>query len=171
MRRLRHFGIATFLLFTFTLAANPAAFGQRGHRKYKAPPKTTKIDVTVVRASNGKPIHNAAVVFHPTKDEKNEGNMEVKTNEEGKTSLDMIPTGSSVLLQVIASGYRTYGQEYKIEGTNQAIVVKMELPTSQFTTYKSGSSADNSHTNVPQPQMGQASPADSTLLNAPSAEK
>ena len=97
--------------------------------------------------------------------------MEVKTNEDGKTSLDMIPTGSSVLVQVIASGFRTYGQEYKIEGTSQAIVVKMELPTSQYTTYTAGSSADNSHTNAPQSQMGQASPADSTLLNAPPAEK
>ena len=33
-------------------------------RKYKAPPNTSKIEVTVLRATTGKPIENASVVFH-----------------------------------------------------------------------------------------------------------
>lgn len=166
MRRLRHFCIATSIVLTVVLTCVPGAFCERG-RKFKAPPPTTKIEVTVVRASNGKPIHNAAVIFHPTKNEKNEGNMEVKTNEEGKTMLDMIPKGSSVLLQVIASGYRTYGETYKIDGDSKSILVKMEEPTKQFSTFKSGSTTDNAHTNTPQSQMGQAAPADTPLLNPP----
>ena len=37
----------------------------------------------MLRNYNGKPVANAAVVFHSIKDGKDEGNMEVKTNEQG----------------------------------------------------------------------------------------
>src|SRR6266702_6987952 len=79
-----------FLVFSFlmlSLSAASLAYGQdtqkRG-RKYKAPPPTARFEVTVVRATNGKPIENASVIFHPLEDGKNAGNMELKTNDEGK---------------------------------------------------------------------------------------
>jgi len=34
-------------------------------RKYKVPPPTSRIEVTILKDVNGKPIENAAVVFHP----------------------------------------------------------------------------------------------------------
>ncbi len=34
-------------------------------RKYKAPPETAHIEVTVLKGFNKKPIMNAAVIFHP----------------------------------------------------------------------------------------------------------
>ena len=154
------------VVFLLLSQVSPAAFGQR-RRKYKAPPATAHIEVTVVRASNGKPIHNAAVVFHPTKDDKNEGNMELKTNPQGKTALDMIPVGSSVLVQVIADGYRTFGQEYKIDGNSKNILVKMELPKDQYSAYEKGSDLKNKQTNTPKAEMGQAAPVDSPLLTPP----
>ena len=166
MRCSRRFCLRAAAVLIFTCIGSAGVQAQRG-RKYKAPPPTAHIEVTVIRASNGKPIHNAAVVFHPTKDEKNEGNMEVKTNEQGVTSLDMIPIGSSVLLQVIADGYRTYGHEFKIEGDSKKILVKLELPKDQYSTYKGGRDGANAHTNAPQTQMEQASPTDSPLLGAP----
>ena len=52
------------LLFAFS--ASMALFAQdtthRG-RKYKAPPPTSKVEVTILRGDDGKPIENAAVVF------------------------------------------------------------------------------------------------------------
>lgn len=156
------------LILLFLAQTVPYASAQR-KRKYKEPPKTAHIEVTVVKASNGKPIHNAAVVFHPTKEEKNEGNMEVKTNEQGKTALDMIPIGSSVLLQVIADGYRTFGQQYTIDTDTKTILVKLEEPKTQYSAYKPGESG-NAQNNAPQAQMGAAAPADSPLL-APPAKK
>ena len=65
-------------------------FGQdpRG-RKYKAPPETAHIVVQITKATNGKPVVNAAVVFHPIKDGKDEGNLEVKTDPDGKTSYEL----------------------------------------------------------------------------------
>ncbi|HEX4021090.1 MAG TPA: hypothetical protein VHX63_08100 [Acidobacteriaceae bacterium] len=154
------------IFFLVLLQAVPAAYGQR-KRKYKEPPVTSHIEVMVVRASNGKPVHNAAVVFHPTKDDKNEGNMELKTNEQGKTALDMIPVGSTVLLQVIANGYRTFGQEYTINADKKTILVKLELPKNQYSTYKDGTGPGTAQTNAPQSQMGTAAPTDSPLLTPP----
>src|ERR1051325_4252333 len=53
-------------------------------RKMKVPPPASRIEVSVVRHSDGKPIEHAAVIFHPLQGERDHGIMEVKTNEDGK---------------------------------------------------------------------------------------
>lgn len=173
MRRKQSWPVAASLgvLLLFLVPMAPSALAQRSPRKYKAPPATAHIVVSVVKASTGKPIHNAAVIFHPMKKDKDLGNMELKTNEQGKATLDVVPIGTTVLLQVIAEGYRTYGKEYQIDGDSKTILVKMELPKNQYSTYKEGGNGDNLHTNAPQSQMGQAAPADSPLLTPPPKPK
>ena len=79
-------------------------------RKYKSPPPTARIEITVLKDVNGKPIENAAVVFHPMEGEKDKGNMELKTGEDGKTVIDVLPMGDTVRLQVIAHGFQTFGR-------------------------------------------------------------
>lgn len=104
-------------------------------RKYKAPPDTSHIEVEVVRASNGKPISNAAVIFNPEKDGKDEGNLEVKTGPDGKSTIEVIPIGSKVRVQVIADGFATFAEEYLIEGDKKEISIKMLRPRAQISTY------------------------------------
>ena len=104
-------------------------------RKYKAPPETSHIEVLVLKDGNQKPILNAAVVFHSVKDGKDEGNLEVKTNSEGKATIDVIPTGSSVDVQVIADGYATFAGTYQVNETTRSIEVKMIRPRAQVSTY------------------------------------
>lgn len=105
-------------------------------RKYVPPPPMMKIEVTVIRASSGKPIPNAAVIFHPMEGDKDKGNMELKTNEEGKAVIDVLTKGSTVRLQVIANGFQTYGEDYKMDTDEKQIVVKMKRPTEQYSVYK-----------------------------------
>jgi hypothetical protein len=130
--------IAAGFLISATLCA--AAHGQdapisnRG-RKYKAPPPTSHIEVIVLRNYNGKPIANAAVVFHSVKDNKDEGNLEVKTNEDGKAIIDVIPTGSKVGVQVIADGFATYADDYQVDEANRSITVKLLRPRAQVSEY------------------------------------
>ena len=107
---------------------------QRG-RKYKAPPDTSHIEVEVLKSYNGKPIANAAVVFHSVKDGKDEGNLEVKTNEQGKAIIDIIPTGSNVDVQVIADGFATFADQYLVNEQSRAIQIKMLRPRAQISTY------------------------------------
>ncbi len=105
-------------------------------RKYKAPPPSATINVTVVRAYNGKPIPDAHVIFHPIQGDKDQGALELKTNEDGKATIDVIPIGDTVTLQVIADGFQTYGQVYKIDKLNMAMEVRLNRPASQYSTYK-----------------------------------
>ena len=107
----------------------------RRGRKYKVPEDTSHITVTVLKDQNGKPILNAAVVFHPVKDGRDEGNLEVKTNDDGKAIIDVIPTGSTVNVQVIADGYATFAGEYVVAEASREIEIKMIRPRAQISTY------------------------------------
>src|SRR5579863_4995201 len=92
-------------------------------RKYKAPPATSRVEVTVLKDANGKPIENAAVIFHAVSEK---GNMELKSNEDGKALIEVLPIGETVRLQIIAKGFQTYGQDYKIDKDQVAIEVRMK---------------------------------------------
>lgn len=120
----------------FVGLAITAAHGQdpRG-RKYKAPPATSHIEVMVIKDGNQKPIPNAAVVFHSIRNGKDEGNLEVKTDSEGKAYIDVIPTGSSVDVQVIADGFATFANTYQVDESSRAIEVRMIRPRAQVSTY------------------------------------
>lgn len=109
--------------------------GTRG-RKYKAPPETGHISVEVVRANNGKPIMNAAVVFHPVKDGKDEGNLEVKTDPDGKAAIDVIPVGSTVEVQVIANGFATNAVDFTLTNEPKELQIKMVKPRAQVSAYE-----------------------------------
>jgi hypothetical protein len=119
-------------------AQDPDAPEKHG-RKYKAPPATSHIEVDVVKGSNNKPIVNAAVVFHPVKDGKDIGNLEVKTNPEGKAIIDVIPTGSSVRIQVIADGFATFADDYEVKESSRTISIAMIKPQAQVSTYQDNS--------------------------------
>ena len=104
-------------------------------RKYKAPPDTSNVEVTVLKDFNKKPIMNAAVIFHPSKDGIDEGNLELKTDPDGKAKIDVIPTGSKVTIQVIAGGFSTFAQDYQINEVGRKIVISMIRPRAQVSTY------------------------------------
>src|SRR5271163_2189888 len=84
-------------------SAQDSDSAKRG-RKYKSPPPTSHVEVTVLRATTGKPVENAAVIFHPLIDGHDSGNMELKTNDEGKATLDLLATGSNFRIQIIDDG-------------------------------------------------------------------
>src|ERR1700757_1539181 len=112
-------GVAAIM---FTAGAQESS--PRG-RKYKAPPPTSKIEVSILRNDDGKPIENAAVIFHTLKEK---GNMELKSNEDGKALTDVLEIGETVRLQIIAKGFQTYGGDYKIDKEQMAIEVRMKRP-------------------------------------------
>jgi len=154
--------VAISCLAVGTLAAGGQDAPKRG-RKYKAPPPAARIEVTVLRDVNGKPIENAAVVFHPMEGEKDTGNMELKTNEDGKTIIDVLQLGSTVRMQIIAKGFQTYGEDYKVDKPEMAIEIKMKRPGAQYSVYKNqdgtvdtGKSSDA--TPAATPAAGEAKP-------------
>src|ERR1700733_2651966 len=105
-------------------------------RKYKAPPATSHIEVLVSKKFNGKPIMNAAVVFDSTLNGKEEGNLEVKTDPDGKAVIDVIPTGSKVRVQVIATGFATFAEDYLVTEPSRQIFVSLLRPQEQISSYQ-----------------------------------
>jgi hypothetical protein len=143
----RYLTILVALLVMAGVSLSAQDKSRRG-RKYKPPPPTAKIEVTVVRASDSKPIENASVVFHVDMDG-DKGNMELKTNEDGKSVIDVLPIGSVMRLQIIAKGFQTYGQDYKIDKPDMAFDVKMRRPTEQYSIYKDHDGKDGNAQSAP----------------------
>jgi len=133
--------LATVGLVALPAAAQASKDDSAWSRKFKTPPPSAHIEVTVLRAFNGKPIGNAAVIFHPIEGDKDKGGLELKTNEDGKAIIDVIPIGDTVRLQIIANGYQTYGEDYKIDKAEMSMEIRMKRPGSQYSTYGSGGSA------------------------------
>jgi hypothetical protein len=104
-------------------------------RKYTPPPPVAHIVVSVTKGANNKPVESAAVIFHTVHNGKDQGNLEVKTNEEGRAVIDVIPIGDAVRLQVIKSGYQTFGQDYTIDGATKEIAVSLKPPARQYSIY------------------------------------
>ena len=118
------------------LSASPLFAQKEVHgRKWKPMPPTAHIVVTVEKGFNGKPLPNAAVIFHAVREGKNDGNLEVKTDPEGRATIDVIEVGSQVTVQVIANGFATSATQLNVDSDNKTLLVKMERPRAQVSTY------------------------------------
>jgi hypothetical protein len=125
--------VAMLVLVLSSLSAGAQQKASNRGRKFKAPPPTARIEVTVLRDFNGKPIENAAVIFHGTHDK---SNMELKTNEDGKAIIDVLPIGEPVRLQIIARGFQTFGDDYAVDKPAFSIEIRMKRPGEQYSIYK-----------------------------------
>ena len=98
--------------------------------------KYATLSFQVVRADNGKPIRNAAVVLHPlTKDgrQKHAG-YELKTNPDGKASFDGAPFGK-LRVQVLVRGFQTFGDDFDINQPTHEFTIKLHHPQRQYSIY------------------------------------
>ena len=66
----------------------------------------------------------------------NNSRAELKTNQEGKAVIDVIPVDDVVRLQIIAKGFQTYGQDYTIDKPSLAMEIRMKRPGEQYSIYK-----------------------------------
>ncbi len=147
---------AAWLLAGLAALPAPAQDSARG-RKYKDPPPVAHIAVQVTRASNGKPVENAAVIFHTLHNGKDQGNLEVKTNEDGKAVIDVIPIGDEVQVQVFKSGFQTYGETFTNDLASRDLDIKIKPPTGQYSIYQSRPLDNPAAQSVtPQPTQGTA---------------
>ena len=98
---------------------------------------TSSLRFVVVRDSDGKPVRNAEVVLHPVKRKGKQapGEMELKTDAEGKTNVDGIPYGP-LRVQVLAPGFQTFGEDYEIGKPELEITVKLKRPRGQYSLYE-----------------------------------
>ncbi len=98
---------------------------------------TLSLRFVVVRDSDGKPVRNAEVVLHSVKRKGKQapGEMELKTDAEGKTNVDGIPYGP-LRVQVLAPHFQTFGEDYEINKAEMEITVKLRHPGGQYSVYE-----------------------------------
>ena len=98
---------------------------------------TSSLRFVVVRDSDGKPVRNAEVVLHSVKRKGKQapGEMELKTDAEGKTNVDGIPYGP-LRVQVLAPHFQTFGEDYEINKAEMEITVKLKHPGGQYSVYE-----------------------------------
>lgn len=104
-------------------------------RKFKPLPPTAHVVITVEKGFNGKPLENAAVIFHAVLNGKDDANLEVKTDPDGKATIDLLSVGSHVTVQVIAGGFTTYATDFDVTAEGKEVMVKLQRPRAQVSTY------------------------------------
>jgi hypothetical protein len=109
-----------------------AAWGQKDTDEAPA----ALINFLVIKDDNGKPVRNAAVIMHAVdkKGKQERGDLELKTDPDGKTNYDGIPYGM-LRVQVLAQGFQTYGEDFDIEKRNVDITIKLKRPQRQYSIY------------------------------------
>jgi Carboxypeptidase regulatory-like domain len=95
------------------------------------------LNFVVIRDYSGKPIRNASVVMHPVQKngKQSRGGLQIKTDPDGKASFDGVPYGK-LRVQVLATGFQTFGQDYAIDKPAMEITVKMKRPQGQYSIYE-----------------------------------
>jgi hypothetical protein len=120
---------------SFAQATNPSAPGKSSAQektdKNPSEPPTTKLRIQVA-GGDGKPVGNASVyvrfnvpggLFHHDK----LAELSFKTNEDGSVKVPEIPQGK-IMIQVVATGWHTYGRWYDIEKDEETVQIKLDPP-------------------------------------------
>jgi hypothetical protein len=94
------------------------------------------LSFTVVKAANGKPVRNASVILHPVDARGRQSNagFQLKTDAEGHAAIAGVPYGK-LRIQVIASGFQTYGQDFDVNQAAQHFDIRLNPPQPQHTIY------------------------------------
>lgn len=149
--------LATVAAIVIGLGMGPVTIGpvwaQGRYDEQEGP--MSNMHFVVVRHYNGKPIKNAAVVLHPVANGKqSKGGLELKTNDDGQAVIDGIPYGR-LRVQVLAPGFKTFGEDYDINKPETEITVKLKRPEGQYSIYgtqEKDKKTDDKKTAEPKPQ-------------------
>jgi len=114
-----------------------ALLGTAVAQKDEAEEPTAILNFLVLKDDNGKPVRNAAVIMHPVNShgKQSRGGLELKTDSEGKTSFEGVPYGT-LRVQVLASGFQTFGEDYEIDKAKFDLTIKLKRPQGQYSIYQ-----------------------------------
>lgn len=125
------FPVLAALVFTFAIAARVQGRDPDSKDKSDSGSKTVHLTIIVTGGEEKKPVDNASVYVRYVeerklaKDKKIE--MNLKTNLSGVVHVPEIPQGKFVI-QVIADGWKTYGEYYDVNQPEQTINITLARP-------------------------------------------
>ena len=109
-----------------TLAASLAFTGLTASAQQHALLLDTSEVRVMVRDTTGLPVRDAKVVMHVMKRGTDQGEMEVRTDQDGKVEQDIIPIGNLVRLEIMAPGYQAYSTDYQVNALVKNLVVRLK---------------------------------------------
>lgn len=114
-----------------SLALGNSAYAARSRADASQPAPTTKLHLRVL-TSEGKPVGNASVYVRFYTDggfmhHEKLAELDLKTNQDGTVKVPPVPQGK-ILIQVIATGWHTFGKWYDVEQDDKSIEIKLEPP-------------------------------------------
>jgi hypothetical protein len=123
--------MATILLLLFAGLAHAQDRDADAKAKAESSPKDARLTIVVTGGDEKKPIDSASVYVRYVEERKigkdKKVEMNLKTNQSGVCHVPVIPPGS-FMIQVIAEGWKTYGEYYDGKQVEQTINITLVRP-------------------------------------------
>ncbi len=119
------------LVFVFVIGLRGQDKGADTRQKADSASKDSRLTIVVTGGKEKKPVENASVYVkyveerRLAKDKKIE--MNLKTNQSGVCHVPIIPPGK-FLIQIVAPGWKTFGEYYDIDDTARTIHISLDPP-------------------------------------------
>jgi hypothetical protein len=123
--------MASFLILWIALVAHGQDKGADAKTRADSDSKDGRLTIVVTGGEDKKPVDSASVYIRYVEEHKHGKDkkieMNLKTNQSGICHVPVIPPGKFVI-QVIAEGWKTYGEYYDINQTEQTINITLVRP-------------------------------------------
>ena len=123
--------ILPVLILLIAVAANGQDKAADPNAKADSGSKDVRLTIVVTGGEEKRPIDSASVYVRYVEEHKHGKDkkieMNLKTNQSGVCHVPVIPPGKFVI-QVIADGWKTYGEYYDINQTEQTINITLVRP-------------------------------------------
>jgi hypothetical protein len=121
--------IIPFLILMIAMVAN--AQDKDAEAKANSDSKDARLTIVVTGGEDKKPIDSASVYVRYVEEHKHGRDkkieMNLKTNQSGVCHVPVIPPGKFIV-QVIADGWKTYGEYYDVNQKEQTINITLVRP-------------------------------------------
>ena len=119
------------LILLFAVAAHGQDKDAGAKAKVDSDAKDVRLTIVVTGGEDKKPVDSASVYVRYVEEHKHGKDkkieMNLKTNQEGVCHVPVIPPGRFVV-QVIADGWKTYGEYYDLNQSEQTINITLVRP-------------------------------------------
>jgi len=121
----------SFLILLVAVAAHGQDKDANAKTKPDSDAKDVRLTIVVTGGEEKKPVDSASVYVRYVEEHKHGKDkkieMNLKTNQEGVCHVPVIPPGKFVV-QVIAEGWKTYGEYYDLNQSEQTIHITLVRP-------------------------------------------
>lgn len=123
--------MAALLVFLLAIAARGQDKDAGAKASGDSETKDARLTIVVTGGEEKKPVDSASVYIRFVEEHKHgrdkKVEMNLKTNQEGICHVPVIPPGKFVI-QVIAEGWKTYGEYYDVNPAEQTIHINLARP-------------------------------------------